>query len=114
MKRAIAYLSTLLLVLSLTACGDGADKQPAIDAYNACSAAFTTAADIINANADRVESSLIGAMVEVSKVLNEYKAALEHDTLDEAELRTMIDYFQTTERNMQMVAETLRTELGIP
>ena len=47
MKKLMVLIMTMMMGMSLVACG-GADKQPAIDAFNKTSTSFNEVANIIN------------------------------------------------------------------
>ncbi len=87
----------LVLSLSLVACG-GADKQPAIDAFNKASKAFDEVTTGINADPDAYAEELIGTMVEMATVMQEHKALLEStDDIAEENLNEMIAWYGDVE-----------------
>ena len=94
-------ITTLLLVLAMSAtmfgCG-GADKQPAIDAYNKASDDFNEVADAINANPDAYAQDVFDTMNEMADVLNQHQALLESDEdIDQEKLDQMIEWYGTVE-----------------
>lgn len=112
MKKFAAWLLSLMLVCSLTACGDsGPDRQPAIDAFNSASDAFQEVADAINANPDAYPDDVVSAVSDMADVLIQHKEMLEDDSveLDEDKLNEMIEWYGTVE---DWVKEA-KTDLGI-
>lgn len=104
-------ITTLLLVLAMSAtmfgCG-GADKQPAIDAYNKASADFNEVADTINANPDAYAQDVFDTMNEMADVLNQHQALLESDEdIDQEKLDQMIEWYGTVEDWVADVKEEL-------
>ncbi len=104
-------ITTLLLALAISAtmmgCG-GADKQPAIDAYNKASADFNEVADAINANPDAYAQDVFDTMNEMADVLNQHQALLESDEdIDQEKLDQMIEWYGTVEDWVADVKEEL-------
>ena len=97
MKKLVALLLVLLLSLSLTACG-GADRQPAIDAFNAASAAFDRLTAAINADAEAYADEVHETLTEVADVLQQHKAILEgEDDITQELLDEMIVWYGDVE-----------------
>jgi ABC-type transporter Mla subunit MlaD len=90
MKKLISLSLALVMCLSLVACGgesapaapSGADKQPAIDAFNATSTVFDELANEINANIDVIPQDLVDAMTDMASLLTEYKELLKQAKSD--------------------------------
>ena len=78
MKKLMQIIMTMIMGMSLVACG-GADKQPAIDAFNKTSTSFNEVANIINENPQAYDQDLVDTMVEMGGVLNEHIKSLECD-----------------------------------
>ena len=109
MKKLIALALALVLSLSLVACG-GADKQPAIDAFNKASKAFDEVATVINADPDAYAEEVIDTMIEMATVMQEHKALLEStDDIPEENLNEMIAWYGDVEA---WVAD-VKAELGM-
>lgn len=112
MKKLITLLMVLLMCMSFVACG-GADKQPAIDAFNKTSEAFDEVADIINENPDAYDQEAIDTMNEMADVLTKHKELLESDTeIDEEQLDEMIEWYGTVEDWIADVKAAIDAENG--
>lgn len=59
----------------------GADKQPAIDAFNKTSTAFDAVVEVINANPELYGQDVIDLMTQMSETLTECKTLLEGETM---------------------------------
>ena len=109
MKKITSLLLTLIMCMSLVACG-GPDKQPAMDAFNKTSNAFNEVAVAINENPEAYDQEVIDTMIEMANVLNQHKELLESDTeLDEEQLNEMIAWYGTVDEWVAAAKE----ELGI-
>lgn len=98
MKRMYAVLMTLVMCISLVACG-GVDKQPAIDAFNNASTAFDDLVNKMNANIDAYPQELIDVMNEMANGMLENKEILESDMeLTEEQINEMIAAFAEVEK----------------
>ena len=105
MKKLIAMLMAGVLCLSLVACGGGADKQPAIDAFNTTNTAFTELENKVNANLDLYPQETIDGLAIVSEALAEKKALLESDeALTEEDVTALVSAFQELD---VLIADTL-------
>ena len=88
MKKFIALVLTVIMCLSLVACG-GPDRQPAIDAFNKAKDAFNEVAVMINADIESYADEVVDTMSEMAGVLEQHKELLEgegeltQETLDE-------------------------------
>lgn len=97
MKKLMVLIMTMMMGMSLVACG-GADKQPAIDAFNKTSTSFNEVANIINENPQAYDQDLVDTMVDMAGVLNEHKQILESDDdVEEEKLQEMIDWYGTVD-----------------
>lgn len=98
MKKLTSLLLAAVMCLSLTACGGGPDKQPAIDAYNKAADAVNAVGEIINQD-PTTYADLVDVMNQVVADLNEVADALESDNLDQATLDQLVTQCQTVEQN---------------
>ena len=97
MKKFIAILLTLVMCISMVACG-GADKQPAIDAFNATSAKFNEMSAKVNENIDLFPDETISTLTDMANLLNEYKDLLQGDTeIEQEKLDEIIAWFGTVD-----------------
>ena len=97
MKKLIAILLTLVMCISMVACG-GADKQPAIDAFNATSAKFNEMSAKVNENIDLFPDETISTLTDMANLLNEYKDLLQGDTeIEQEKLDEIIAWFGTVD-----------------
>ena len=109
MKKLITLLMTLVMCVSLVACG-GADRQPAIDAFNKASTAFNEVAAVINEDLASYDQEVIDTMNEMADVLTQHKELLEGDEeIEEEKLNEMIEWYGTVE---DWVAD-VKAELGM-
>lgn len=105
MKKLFSMLMAGVLCLSLVACGGGADKQPAIDAFNTTNTAFTELANKVNANIDLYPQETIDGLTAVSEALAEKKALLESDeALTEEDVTALVSAFKELD---VLIADTL-------
>ena len=98
MKKLFSMILAMVMCVSLTACGGGVDKQPAIDAFNSANTAFTELANKVNADIEAYPDDLIDVMTDMSGMLSEYKALLEGDQeLTEENITEIIGVFNQVE-----------------
>lgn len=99
MKKLISLLLTVIICVSITACGGSTpDKQPAIDAFNNATTAYDALVDKINPNIDDYEQELIDIMIEMGDALTEHKNILESDqTYTEEEIKELVGIFGEVE-----------------
>ena len=76
MKKLIAILMTMIMCVSLVACG-GVDPQPAYDAFNSASDAYDNLVDKVNESIDAYPQELIDLMSQMGEALATHKATLE-------------------------------------
>jgi len=98
MKKLLSLLLTLVMCLSLVACG-GPDRQPAIDEFNEASTAFDALVEIINKDIEAYPQEVIDLMVEMSEALTLHKETLESDEeLTEEKLNEMIEWYNVVDQ----------------
>lgn len=99
MKKFLALLLSIIMVMSLAACGSsGPDKQPAVDAFNSASTAYDALVDKINPNIDAYPQELIDIMQEMGSALAEHKNILESDQqLTEEQIKDLTAVFGKVE-----------------
>lgn len=73
MKKLMVLIMTMMMGMSLVACG-GADKQPAIDAFNKTSTSFNEVANIINENPQAYDQDLVDTMIDWYGTVDEWVA----------------------------------------
>ena len=71
MKKLMVLIMTMMMGISLVACG-GADKQPAIDAFNKTSTSFNEVANIINENPQAYDQDLVDTMIDWYGTVDEW------------------------------------------
>ena len=114
----VAGLLCLTMVFGLTACG-GPDKQPLLDSYNTAAEAFNELADLVNANTDKIDSSMIDTFNEMSDLLDTYREKAESDEeLSQEQMDKMINwldndltnYCKTAKDQIQAALDAMNTE----
>ena len=109
MKKLTTFLLAMAVSISLVACG-GADKKPAIEAFNKASAAFNEVAAVINQNPEAYDEEVVDTMIEVANALNEHQKLLKGDTdIEEEKLNEMIEWYKSIEG----WAGEVKADLGI-
>ena len=95
MKKFTALLLTLVLCLSMVACGSsGPDKQPAIDSCNTLAENYNAFVDIANKDLSAWGEEDIEFMNNCADVINEYGTKLDSDEeLTQEEIDEMVDMF---------------------
>ena len=110
MKKILAFVLALVLSLSLVACG-GANKQPAIDAFNKTSAAFNEVAAIINADIESWDAESVEVMKEMASVLQQHGALLSsNQEISEESLAEMIAWYAEVDQWVASVKALLEGE----
>ena len=110
MKKIVAFVLALVLSLSLVACG-GADKQPAIDAFNKTSAAFNEVAAIINADIESWDAESVEVMKEMAGVLQQHGELLSsNQEISEESLAEMIAWYAEVDQWVASVKALLEGE----
>ncbi len=108
MKKLISTLLALVMCLSLAACG--ADKQPAIDAFNEAKTAFNEVAAVINEDPAAYDKEVIDTMNKMSSILQQHGELLSSDEdIEEEKLNEMIEWYGTVK---EWVAD-MKAELDI-
>ena len=93
MKKLVALVLTLVLCLSLAACG-GPDTQPAIDAYNKLAQNYNTFVTQENENLENWDAEDISYMNQIAAVITEYGTKLSDGTeFTQEEIDAMVDEF---------------------
>lgn len=112
MKKLIALLMVFAMCASLAACG-GADKQPAVDAFNKTSEAFDEIVELVNKNPDAIDQEAFDTMNEMSELLRQHKELLESDEeIEEDTLNEMIEWYGTVEKWVADVKEAFDQQEG--
>lgn len=110
MKKIVAFVLALVLSLSLVACG-GADKQPAIDAFNKTSTAFNEVAAIINADIESWDAESVEAMTEMANVLQQHGSLLSsNQEISEESLAEMIAWYGEVDQWVASVKEIVEAQ----
>ena len=110
MKKIVAFVLALVLSLSLVACG-GADKQPAIDAFNKTSTAFNEVAAIINADIESWDAESVEAMTEMANVLQQHGSLLSStQEISEESLSEMIAWYAEVDQWVASVKEIVEAQ----
>lgn len=111
-------LLCLTMVARLAACG-GVDKKPLKESYNKAAAAFNELAELVNANSEYIDSSMIDTFKEMSDLLLQYKEKAENDEeLTQEQMDKMINwldndltnYCKTTKEELQAALDSLAAE----
>ncbi len=111
MKKIIALVLSLILALSLAACGSKPDKQPLVDAYNAASSSFDEVANLVNDNADVVAPELVDVLNQTADMLLEYKA-LTNEDLTQEQIDIAIGFLKTVPDSMQTIKDSIEQDLA--
>ena len=111
-------LLCLTMVAGLAACG-GVDKKPLKESYNKAAAAFNELAELVNANSEYIDSSMIDTFKEMSDLLLQYKEKAEnYEELTQEQMDKMINwldndltnYCKTTKEELQAALDSLAAE----
>jgi hypothetical protein len=105
MKKFIALLMALVMVLSLVACGsDAPDKQPAIDSFNAAIEVYNEFVEVANADIDSLSDEEIEYFNAISAYLEEQGALLGSDeALSQEQIDEMVEMFDEFAGVMQEI-----------
>lgn len=79
MKKLIALMLTLVLALSLTACG--VKKDAVIDAFNSANTSLTEVSTLANDNLDKISQDTSDALTEIANTFAGYKTEIESSSL---------------------------------
>ncbi len=117
MKKTISAITAAIIAIcmlfSLTGCGDSAKKQEAIDAFNQTSTVFDETANLINANADKIDDEVISTFQQMSELLSQYKDILEGDSeIEDDKYDEMIEWFGTAESWISDAKAEIETALA--
>ena len=77
MKKFLALMIALVLILSLAACGGGVDTTEAVNAFNTNNNALTEVSTLANDNIDLMDAATTGALTEIANAFADYKTELE-------------------------------------
>lgn len=103
MKKRLAAVLALVMCLSLVACG-GADKQPAIDAFNDAKTAYNDVAIQINENPQAFDEETIADMKEIGTLLQTHNQLLSSsEDIEEETLNEMIEWYGTVKEWVEEV-----------
>ncbi|MCJ7835621.1 hypothetical protein MUB23_09475 [Cuneatibacter sp. NSJ-177] len=95
------------------------DKKPLKEFYNKAAAAFNELAELVNANSEYIDSSMIDTFKEMSDLLLQYKEKAENDEeLTQEQMDKMINwldndltnYCKTTKEELQAALDSLAAE----
>lgn len=95
------------------------DKKPLKESYNKAAAAFNELAELVNANSEYIDSSMIDTFKEMSDLLLQYKEKAENDEeLTQEQMDKMINwldndltnYCKTTKEELQAALDSLAAE----
>jgi len=94
MRKLFALLLAMTMCLSLTACGGGPDKQPAIDSYNRVTETYNKFVEVANENLDSFTDEDIEFFNACAAYLEEQGEVLGSDAeLTQEELDEMVEMF---------------------
>lgn len=96
--RIAALLLLLSLLLSLTACGENAKRQEAVDAYCKAADAYNVMADKMNNYADVIDEDILADCQSMGDMLQRYSDILNtRDDLTDDQYDEMISWFASVE-----------------
>lgn len=96
--RIAALLLLLSLLLSLTACGENAKRQEAVDAYSKAADAYNVMADKMNNYADVIDEDILADCQSMGDMLQRYSDILNtRDDLTDDQYDEMISWFASVE-----------------
>lgn len=108
MKKILAIVLALVLVLSLAGCGGSAKKKEATDAYNDLAKKFNEISAKINENPGVVNEATVSDFVTMAELLNTYGDMLRdgEDQTDE-KYDEMIEWFSAVDENLDYIIEVV-------
>lgn len=96
--RIAALLLLLSLLLSLTACGENAKRQEAVDAYSKAADAYNVMANKMNNYADVIDEDILTDCQSMGDMLQRYSDILNtRDDLTDDQYDEMISWFASVE-----------------
>lgn len=107
-EKILAISLTLVLVLSLIACGGDVKRKEATDAYNDLANRFNRISTKINENPGVVDHETVGAFASMVERLSSYGGMLRNgeDQTDET-YDEMIEWFATADENLAYIIEVV-------
>ena len=111
--RIAALLLLLSLLLSLTACGENAKRQEAVDAYSKAADAYNVMADKMNNYADVIDEDILADCQSMGDMLQRYSDILNtRDDLTDDQYEEMISWFASVEDWTGEIKDMLDASFG--
>ena len=111
--RIAALLLLLSLLLSLTACGENAKRQEAVDAYSKAADAYNVMADKMNNYADVIDEDILADCQSMGDMLQRYSDILNtRDDLTDDQYDEMISWFVSAEDWTGEIKDMLDASFG--
>ena len=111
--RIAALLLLLSLLLSLTACGENAKRQEAVDAYSKAADAYNVMADKMNNYADVIDEDILADCQSMGDMLQRYSDILNtRDDLTDDQYDEMISWFASVEDWTGEIKDRLAASFG--
>ena len=111
--RIAALLLLLSLLLSLTACGENAKRQEAVDAYSKAADAYNVMADKMNNYADVIDEDNLADCQSLGDMLQRYRDILNtRDDLTDDQYDEMISWFASVEDWTGEIKDMLDASFG--
>lgn len=108
MKKIITLMITLIMVLTLGACG-GVDTSEAKAAYTKAQQSFNEVVETINANIDAYTEEEIKVMTDMADVLNKHAELLNSDAdIEQEQVDEMIAWYKDVEKWVSQVKEEVK------
>lgn len=82
MKKLLTLMMTLVMTLSLTACG-GVDKDAVTEAFNNTNTELNTVVTFANENLDKMDQATADSLTELINAMAAFKAEIESDDLSQ-------------------------------
>ena len=117
MKKNVSRVLTVVLILSmllsLTACGENAKKQEAIDSVNETSRMFNEVGALINENASEIDADIIADCQSMAELLQRYNGILSaDDELTDEQYDEMIAWFESVQDWSTEIKAALEESFG--
>ena len=111
--RIAALLRLLSLLLSLTACGENAKRQEAVDAYSKAADAYNVMADKMNNYADVIDEDILADCQSMGDMLQRYSDILNtRDDLTDDQYDEMFSWFASVEDWTGEIKDMLDASFG--
>lgn len=81
MKKIIFMFLTLVMCLSLAACGGGVDASETIDTFNSINNSLTEVSTLANDNIDMMDQATVDTLTQIANTFAGYKTELESEDL---------------------------------